>query len=369
MRTPPRWVDAVALLAVSLIAIEPSAATSVQALQHYQLLQQALVRYRALATDPAIPVLPALPSRVIRLDQPYSEAESLRRLLVKVGDMEHRKGPSIDSTTLDADLVAGLHRFQRRHQLPEDGVLGPATWRALTTPFSYRAGQIERTLARWDQLPDNPGPHAIFVNIPQFRLFALHAMNDRESDVLKIDVVVGKNINRLRTPTFVADMTHLIINPYWDVPNGIARRELIPEIRKNHVYLEKNNLEILSPSGQILAATSERLDAVVSGQLRLRQRPGPDNALGEIKFVLPNGHSVYLHDTPAQALFRQNRRAFSHGCVRLADPLALAEFVLRDDPTWTRSRIEQAMAGSEPLRVDLPTAIRVYISSTVRRWR
>jgi L,D-transpeptidase YcbB len=361
MRTPQRWVYGLTLLVVSLIAIESSAATSVQSLQHYQLLQQALTRYRSLAAEPAFTPLPALPTRAIRSDQVYSGAEALRTLLVKLGDIEQTEKPPTDANTLDAELVAGLKRFQRRHQLPEDGVLGPATWRALTTPLSQRVGQIERTLARWDKLPDNPGPHAIFVNIPQFKLFALHAMNDREDNVLKIDVVVGKNVQRLRTPTFVADMTHVIFNPYWDVPNGIAKRELIPEIRKNAAYLEENNLEIISPAGQILGATAERLDAVVNGQLRLRQRPGSDNALGRIKFVLPNGHSVYLHDTPAQTLFQQKRRAFSHGCVRVADPVAMAEFVLRDDPSWTRDRIEQAMAGSAPLRVDLPTPIRVYI--------
>jgi L,D-transpeptidase YcbB len=361
MGAPPRWVYAFTLLAVALIGARPSAATSVQSLQHYQLLQQALVRYRALAAEPALTQLPALPTRVIRSDQAYSGAQALRTLLVNLGDMDQPDKPLADTNTLDADLVAGLKRFQRRHQLPEDGVLGPATWRGLTTPFSHRVGQIERTLARWDKLPDNPGPHAIFVNIPQFKLFALHAMNEREENVLKIDVVVGKNVQRLRTPTFVADMTHVIFNPYWDVPNGIAKRELVPEIRKNAAYLEKNNLEIVSPAGQILGATAERLDAVMNGQLRLRQRPGSDNALGRIKFVLPNGHSVYLHDTPAQTLFQQTRRAFSHGCVRVADPLAMAEFVLRDDPSWTRNRIEQAMVGSAPLRVDLPTPIRVYI--------
>jgi L,D-transpeptidase YcbB len=349
-----------ALVLALLLPAMAMAGTSPKSLQHYRLLQEALTQYRALAAEPSRTALPPLPSRSVADGQPYSGANTLRKLLLAVGDISPNSKPVADTATFDIELVEGLKRFQRRHQLDADGVLGPATWRALTTPLSQRVLQIERTLMRWDQLPDNPGTRAIFINIPQFKLLALRSMDDRKANILQIDVVVGKDIKRLQTPAFVADMTHLIFRPYWDVPRSIATRELIPQIRAHPEYLANHHLEIVSPAGQVLQPDPEHIDAVAAGKARLRQRPGPDNALGQVKFVLPNGFNVYLHDTPAQTLFKQNRRAYSHGCVRVAEPSALAEFVLQGDPAWTPARIKQEMTGSEPLRVDIAEPIRVY---------
>jgi murein L,D-transpeptidase YcbB/YkuD len=209
-------------------------------------------------------------------------------------------------------------------------------------------------------LPPNPWPRAIFVNIPHFRLYALQTMDESEARMLRMNVVVGRTLDRLRTPTFVADMTHLIFRPYWEVPQSIAIQELLPAIRADARYLASHQLELVDAAGAVVSASGANLAAVAAGTVRLRQRPGAHNALGAVKFMMPNPNNVYLHDTPEQSLFSRSRRAFSHGCVRIADPPALARFVLADQPEWTTERISAAMSGGEPLRVELKEPVRVY---------
>jgi murein L,D-transpeptidase YcbB/YkuD len=328
-------------------------------MRHFLLLEQALPRYQQLASQPGLTQLPALPGRSIKPGEPWSGSQALRRLLVAVGDLPAAAGAAPGST-LDEDLVAGIRHFQERHGLAADGVLGQRTLRALTTPLSQRVHQIERTLQRWRELPANPYRRAIFVNIPRFRLYGIDAMQDSEASMLQIDVVVGKAIEDLRTPTFVADLTHLIFRPYWEVPRTITLKELLPAARANPAYLSGHHYELVSPTGAVVPEDSASLAALAAGALRVRQRPGDDNALGAVKFLMPNPHDVYLHDTPARALFSQVTRAYSHGCVRVGDPVALAEFVLGDETGWTRERILQAMQGTEPLRVNLGEPIRVY---------
>ncbi|MDE2262960.1 MAG: L,D-transpeptidase family protein [Gammaproteobacteria bacterium] len=225
--------------------------------------------------------------------------------------------------------------------------------------------KIELTLERWRWLPGFGTP-PIIVNIPQFRLFAFRTTADRAADILQMEVIVGRTFPRTRTPVFVADMTSVIFRPYWDVPRSIMLREELPKIRARPAYFAAQHLEIVRGASDD-TATPLPLDAaslqlLESGAARLRQRPGPDNALGLIKFDLPNRYNVYLHSTPAQQLFLRQRRAFSHGCIRVSDPMALASFVLRDTPgDWTPARIEAAMNGAQTRRVRLGRPIRVII--------
>ncbi len=345
--------------ALLLPALACAQGTSPQTLQHFLLLEQALPRYQLLASQPALTQLPAMPSRSLKPGDTYAGNAALRRLLIATGDLTVTETPEPD-VTLDENLVTAIQRFQERHGLETDGVLGPRTWRALTTPLSQRVHQIERTLQRWRELPPNPYRRAIFVNIPRFRLYAITSMQDSEAAMLQINVVVGRTIENLHTPTFVADLTHVIFRPYWEVPRKIAMQELLPAARANPGYLSSHHYELVSATGAVVPQSAANLAALAAGSLRLRQRPGEDNALGAVKFMMPNPYDVYLHDTPARALFTRTTRAYSHGCVRVADPAALAEFVLQDDATWTHERIEQAMAGTEPLRVNLSEPIRVY---------
>ena len=326
---------------------------------HYQLLKQALTRYRTLAADPGLTRLPPLSTRSVKPGQAYAGSEALRRLLITTGDMRD-SAPSPTPGMLDEALAEGLRNFQRRHGLTEDGVLGAGTYRALTVPLAQRVLQIERTLKRWEQLPANPGTRTLFINIPPFRLIGLRTPQDTETQMLRMDVVVGRNERRLRTPTMVTELTDVIFHPYWEVPTSILHHELLPAIRRDPTYLEANHLEIVSAQGSLLEANAAGIESLSTGKARLRQRPGADNALGRVKFVLNNDMSIYLHDTPATALFARPRRAFSHGCVRVSDPTALARFALQDDASWSAERIQAMMDGEQTLRVHLPKPIRVY---------
>ena len=341
-------------LSVALSAVEPP-------FYHYTLLKTALRRYRHLAEDASLTRLPKPTARSVKPGEPYAGAAALRRLLFELGDLPAAQG---DSATLDPALAAALARFQRRHGLTADGTLGQKTFAALTTPLSQRVHQIELTLERWRWLPLFTTP-PIIVNIPQFRLFAFHTLDDRAASIMQMDVIVGQTYAHTRTPVFVGDLRTVIFRPYWDVPRSITVKEMLPQIRRNAGYLQRNHLELVEGEGDaspVRAPTPQAIAALEAGRLRLRQRPGEDNALGLVKFMFPNSHNVYMHSTPAHQLFAQARRAFSHGCIRVSEPVKLAEFVLRGaSPAWDEARIDQAMRGADNQRVNLKQPVRVMI--------
>jgi L,D-transpeptidase YcbB len=332
---------------------------------HYAILKDALARYLSLAQDPELTELPR-PPRGLKLGDSYAGARALRRLLMALGDLSPATAPDSTAGTLfDAQLSAGVRAFQLRHGLTADGLLGNSTFSALTIPLAERVRQIDLTLERWRWLPPFKTP-PIIVNIPQFRLFAFRTTEDRVADILQMDVIVGRTFPRMQTPVFESDMRYLVFRPYWDIPTSILKNELLPKIVANPGYLAAQHLEIVrgqQDSSPVVAPTAESIAALAAGTLRLRQMPGEDNALGLVKFIFPNNYNVYLHSTPAHQLFRESRRAFSHGCIRVSDPVALAAYVLRDAPgDWSKETIEAAMNGDTPsLRVNLPQPINVLI--------
>jgi murein L,D-transpeptidase YcbB/YkuD len=257
-------------------------------------------------------------------------------------------------------LKMALARYKRL----ASGAAVPTPEELRSAPFARRVRQIELTLERWRWLPAFDTP-PIIVNIPQFRLFAFRSTQDRKSQILQMDVIVGRTFLRTQTPVFMADMRYLIFRPYWDVPFSITRQEMLPAIRANPNYLAREHLEIVNGPGDdapVVQPSPEVIAALAAGKLRLRQRPGPDNALGLVKFMLPNSYNVYLHSTPAHQLFLKSRRAFSHGCIRVSDPVALATFVLGNAAgQWSPQAIETAMRGPDDVRVSLNRPIRVLI--------
>ncbi|MBS0421210.1 MAG: L,D-transpeptidase family protein [Proteobacteria bacterium] len=224
--------------------------------------------------------------------------------------------------------------------------------------------KIELTLERWRWLPEFSTP-PIIVNIPQFRLFAFQTTRDLKAEIAQMDVIVGRAFPRFRTPVFAADLRYVVFRPYWDIPYSITKKEMLPELRRKRDFWQKQHLELVAGPGDsapVVPFTAQNLDLLEAGKLRLRQQPGADNALGLIKFMLPNEYNVYLHSTPARQLFARSRRAFSHGCIRVSDPVLLATHVLRNaGDTWTAEAITAAMNGTETLRVKLKTPIRVMI--------
>jgi len=258
-------------------------------------------------------------------------------------------------------LVDAVKSFQRRHGLEPDGVIGAGTIAKLNVPIAHRIRQVELGMERMRWLPPMANEPTIFVNVPLFRLWATDP--SVEGEPLRMNVVVGKSLDH-HTPIFMAQMAYVVFRPYWNPPYNILKNEILPRARRDPSYLAKENLEIVASgddSAPALRATPDNLAAVAAGRLTMRQKPGPKNSLGLAKFIFPNSESIYMHGTPAQSLFSRARRDFSHGCIRLENPAALAEWVLRDQPEWTKEKILQAMNGDRPTRVNLTKPLTVVL--------
>lgn len=327
-------------------------------LSQYGKLRDALARYRALAADQTL--APVRATTPVKPGDAFGDVPALHRRLVAVGDLPAETAST--TQTYEPALVEGVRRFQRRHGLDADGVLGRKTLEALNTPMALRVRQIELALERLRWLPELGAGPVVGINIPLFRLWA---RDSAAPDAVPPDmaVVVGRALNT-RTPVMAATMRSVIFRPYWNVPRSILRNELLPALARDPGRLAREDLEIVRGDGddaQVLPPGPASLTLLRQGQARLRQRPGPKNSLGLVKFEFPNEENIYLHGTPAQQLFQRSRRDFSHGCVRLEDPVALAQWLLRDQPHWTRARIEAAMSGDSTQRVNLPRPVAVIL--------
>jgi murein L,D-transpeptidase YcbB/YkuD len=241
-----------------------------------------------------------------------------------------------------------------------DSLIGPRTRAALNVSASHRVRQIEANLERLRWLPPNPGNRFVVVNVPAFVLYAF----DGTRRALTMRVVVGDELVSRRTPIFADTMEFIEFGPYWNVPRSIAVNEILPKARRDRGYLARNHYQILRGWGDNAPVVDPRSlsnSALFSPAYRVRQLPGPDNALGRVKFMFPNDYAVYLHDTPSKALFDDAHRAHSHGCVRVADPEALAVFLLQDRTDWPRDRIAAALAAGRHVRVNLRHGPPVYL--------
>jgi L,D-transpeptidase YcbB len=223
---------------------------------------------------------------------------------------------------------------------------------------------------RWLPALDD-GPF-IVVNVPSFELYAFDAVGGEGTPSIIMNVVVGKAGAGRATPLFEDEMRYIVFRPYWVIPPGIMQREILPAVRRDRGYLARNDMELYQgdgDNGRAVPTTSANLARVASGTLGIRQRPGPRNSLGPAKFIFPNDHNVYLHGTPATDLFSLARRDFSHGCIRLQDPAAVAVWVLRDKERWSRPQVEAAMNGRPSYRVDLarPLPVMIYYTTAVVR--
>jgi len=325
----------------------------------YRRTVAALDTYLQLAKEEVPDPLPAV-KKPIAPGQNYEGLAKLAARLKFLKDLPDGANVAQDSNIYGGEIVEAVKQFQKRHGLASEGKLGPQTIEELNRPMSFRVRQLQLTLERWRWLPDNFDAPPVVVNIPEF---LLRAYDDQGNPVLSMPVVVGRAM-RTQTPVLEEDMKYVVFWPYWNVPPSILRGELVPKIEKDPAYLQKNNYEVATYSGQVVTdgvVSADVLAQLRAGKLMVRQKPGPKNALGLIKFIFPNSNNVYLHSTPSVGLFAESRRDFSHGCIRVQNPPALAKWVLRNNPGWTLERIDAAFKAGKDQQVNLTKTIPVLI--------
>jgi len=342
-------VDLPAALESALAAgrVRPALAELAPAHAGYRALKAALAQSRSLAAKGGWPAVPDGPP--LRPGGRDERVALLRARLEASGDLPPETPvaseaspapppPPMARDLFDAPLQAALRRFQERHGL-DPGALGKATLAALNVPAEQRVRQIEINLDRWRWLPRDLGERYIMVNIAGFALDLV----DGGRPALSMKVVAGKPTTL--TPMFTGRMTNIVLNPYWNVPANLVKKEVLPHMQRDPGYADREGFEVTRNGSRI----------------EVRQKPGPKNALGKVKFLFPNRFDVYLHDTPSRSLFSRTVRSFSHGCIRLEKPVALAEYLLKDDPAWTPERIAAALARGRERWVAIPRPLPVHL--------
>jgi murein L,D-transpeptidase YcbB/YkuD len=336
-------VDLSASLESALAAgrVRPALAELAPAHAGYKALKAALAQTRGLAARGGWPAVPDGPP--LKPGDRGERVAALRARLEASGELTPNASPAVPAAEprdlFDAPLQGALIKFQDLHGLDPDGHIGKGTLAALNVTVEQRIRQIEVNLDRWRWLPHDLGERYIMVNIAGFTFDLVEGGHP----ALSMRVVAGKVTNR--TPMFTGRMTNIVLNPYWNVPASIARKEVIPHMERDPTYLEKEGLEVTKNGSTV----------------EVRQKPGPKNALGRVKFLFPNRFDVYLHDTPSRSLFSRTVRSFSHGCIRVEKPIELAEYLLKDDPAWTPKRIAAVIARGKEAWVNIPHPLPVHL--------
>lgn len=280
----------------------------------------------------------------------------VRKRLLATGDLAASEG---DQSLFDDMVMQGVRRFQARHGLDPDGAIGRATLEAMNVPVAARIQQLEVNLKRLNEVAPKLGHRYVFVNIAGQEV---EAVEDGEV-VIRKRVIVGKEDRQ--TPEYTSKITYIALNPYWNVPQSIAMKDLLPKIKANPLFLKRMGIRVLRGWGdnapEIDPATIDWSSPNVTRQYRLRQDPSRLNSLGTIKINFPNPYAVYLHDTPVKTLFGRQARNFSSGCVRVQEVRDLAAWLLKDAPGWDRKRIDATIAAGEHKDVALPQSVPVYL--------
>lgn len=297
--------------------------------KQYYLLKEFLKRYRAVEKLDTGKIITKLSS--IKKGDSLAEVGKIRYKLFLLGDLAQNSG----NNNFDEELEEAVKTFQKRFGLRSTGQVKKAELDELNISINERVQQILVNMERSRWVTKDAGKDYLIVNIPEYKLHVI----ENDSLIWDMNVVVGKN--QSKTVIFNGDIKYVVFSPYWNVPSSILKNEVLPGIKRNKNYLANHNMEWNGGN--------------------VRQKPGPNNSLGLVKFLFPNSHSIYLHDSPAKSLFSETTRAFSHGCIRLAEPKKLATYLLRNDSSWTNHKIDSAMNAGKEKYVILKKTLPVFI--------
>jgi murein L,D-transpeptidase YcbB/YkuD len=286
-------------------------------------------------------IIPITPKKIYRQGDSNNTIKALKKRLYTSGDMEF-----IDTSSLyNKELVAVVKKVQKRHGFKEDGLVFTEFLKELNVPVEKRIHQLKININRLEKMEITSGTRLV-ANIPEFKLHVYEG----DQHIFDMPIVVGKSSSK--TISFNDQMKHVVFSPYWNVPSSIVSAEILPAMDRDRTYLKRNGYEQVGSE---------------NGLPKIRQKPGKNNSLGLVKFIFPNSHNIYFHDTPAKSLFQARKRTFSHGCIRLAEPEKLARYLLKDQ-NWDDARIKKAMhAGKEQwVALDKPVAVSItYITAWV----
>lgn len=314
-------------------------------------IEQAVAQYQGIVAQGGWPIVPA--DKKLRLGVSDPSVQVLRKRLMISGDLSQNAGIS---PAFDTYVDGAVKRFQARHGLPADGVLGEYSFKAMNVSASVRLGQLETNLVRLRSMSGFLGQRYVMVNVPAAQIEAVE--NDRV--VSRHTAIVGK-IDR-QTPILNSKINEIIVNPYWNAPESIVRKDIIPLMRKNPQYLAENHIRILGPDGTEIDPTTIDWSTEDAAKFRFRQDPGAINAMASVKINFPSPENVYMHDTPSQGLFNKLMRFDSSGCVRVQNVRDLVTWLLRDTDGWTRQRLEATIKSGVNTPVSLATPVPVYFT-------
>jgi murein L,D-transpeptidase YcbB/YkuD len=321
--------------------------------EEYSALRDAIAFYREVAAVGGWPEVPY--GGTLRLGDRSRRVAVLRERLIMSADLDYDYQAQDESYFEDA-LEEAVLRFQRRHGLVPDGAVGPNTLAAMNVPINDRIEQLELNMERWRWLPEDLGDKYIFVNTAAFELRVV----EHGQTVMGMRIVVGKPY--WHTPSFSSRMTYIVVNPSWNVPTSIAVDDILPKLAKDPGFLQRQDFKVITGGGKRATAIdpgSIDWSQVTEDNLSFRfvQPPGPKNPLGRLKFMFPNRFSVYLHDTPSKGLFNHKVRTFSHGCIRIEQPLALAAYLV---PDLSVEDLDELIKSDDTIKVSLPEPITVH---------
>jgi murein L,D-transpeptidase YcbB/YkuD len=319
----------------------------------YQKLKNLLSEYKKVDSLGGWPQIKIEKNKKIKLGDTSAIVSTLKKRLLLSHDVSEANSDSI----YDSKVESAVKRFQQRHGLKEDGVLDTKTLHALNIPIQERIEQIIINMERWRWVPKRISENYVMVNIPEYKLHVF----ENGKEIWDMNVIVGKRGSQ--TPIFNDIIEYIVMSPTWNIPPSIAKDEIIPLVQKDPLNLAKFNMQVLEKNEPIDPSSVNwaNLNEDEIKKYSFKQNPGAGNALGLVKFIFPNEYDVYLHDTPTNKLFSQTERGFSHGCIRIQDPLKFAEYLLKNEPNWNKEKISNAMNSGQEQYVKLKKKEPVYI--------